>query len=1686
MAKSIRAITLLIAAVAVALLAAASTSAAKAQEGSSLTDRQLLIGLYLSTGGPATWTNRDGWLSNNPINEWHGVGVNRAGRVIRLTLPNNGLTGRIPSGVDRLLGSTGVSLALEKVDFSGNQLSGEIPPSFVNLAPNLETLNFSRNQLSGPIPAELGRLSRLKELDLDYNSLSGNLPPELGSLSNLSVLRLGSNDLTGPIPPEWRQLRSLTILGLGNNTLTGRIPPELGQLSNLTRFSVWENVLSGPIPPQLGRLSRLTKLTLGNNLLSGEIPAELTRLSNLEDLGLSGNALTGCIPNALLEIPTNDFHRLDLPPCDLPKTESKYDTDGDGLIEISNLEQLDAIRYDNDGDGVPNTPAGDAAAADEAAYAAAFPTGAGESVCNECNGYDLTRSLDFKDPGSYASGRVNTAWTTGQGWLPILSHNGSYHTFRPGFVFDGNRHVIANLYVNRPNVAAEHGHGEAGLFTRIGAEATVRNIGLVDVDVTGPSAGALAGRLEGGSITRSYATGEVSGEWSAGGLVASNERVGRSIGGSATEWFTPSITASYASVKVSSSMGSSGGLVGISDGDITASYAAGNVSGDGTSGGLVGSSYGGSITASYATGDASGGHNAGGLVGSNGGSVTASYATGNVSGREAGGLVGRNYGSITASYAAGKVMVNSGAGYLGGLVGSNDVTHEVNDDGDVIRRFIPVISYSYWDTETSGQATGIGQRPGATEDQNVPGLAGKTTRELQAPTGYTGIYAAWDDTGAGDVWHFSSGSQYPALKVDLDGDGTATWQEFGRQRTGQSTPPPAEEPVQEPEAPPEEEQDHEPEAPLDREKLADLLQNLLRPVNPLDSLLGYLADLGPDRVALISLYHSAGGEDWTRKDGWLEAQSLDDWYGVTVVNGRVVKIDLRGNGLSGKLTSSIRRLTALRELHLNRNELSGTLPSALAELNNLVSLNLSDNQFSGPPPAGLERLAKLKLLRLDENVLSGELGWGQDKELDQPFASLEYLYLGDNSLRGGISVLGNFRSLKTLDIGNNNFSGPVPETLGDLTALTTLLLNGNSGLSGCVPLELKFQTRLRNVTPLPFCPPPEHREEKVALATLYVDTKGSGNHKALIDRYEILKDNLGDRNGVKLNKGYETGGGRPWNEREDDHIGNWWIEKAEGTEWATSFYYPPGSGTLFIEYIYQNAGWLTQGNWSNWRWESARNPISTWEGVTVHERTGHVIGLDLSGNNLRGEIPPELGNLTHLQWLDLSGNSLDGNIPNELSDLSNLERLDLSSNNLEGAIPQEFRNLKSLTHLNLSSNSLSEYIPWQLREMLPRYRGSLENLYLYDNQLKGCIPRSLLTQLEDDMEEALAAIKRTNTASYDWDWALPKDWENAVNGWIRPTYGLWLPPCAPPPPELALEELALEELVLGERALEDAHEDHSTDKLALLAIKNHFVSAGSDSDEFSHWKDDNLNLLTPRDGCGVGGWHGVETASRDTWTGNSYSETCRIIGLSLDKRELKGTIPKEIGYLTKLETLNLSHNCLRGSIPAELGHLRELKSLGLNSQGSRYVKQCESRSSLSGELPPEFGRLRSLTMLNLFDNPGLNGELPLEFGNLTQLEHIKLEHTGFNGCMPPPLVQNFAAPLATDVVAPLLAFGAVTAFTAITKVPLHFVAKRIISPIISKTIGTVLDPVIKPGAEHSVPWLGSELHGVELYCGQAP
>ena len=260
------------------------------------------------------------------------------------------------------------------------------------------------------------------------------------------------------------------------------------------------------------------------------------------------------------------------------------DADGDGLIGVHTLSQLDAVRHDLDGDGAP-------AAAGASGYAAAFGvTGAGTVPCaaaGGCRGYELGSDLDFDTNGSGGPDAGDAWWDGGAGWLPLGTAAEPFTA-----VFEGNGRVVRGLFVRRDDVA--------GLFGATGSSGVVRGVGVTAVDVTGGTAvGGLVG-VNGGLVTGSHATGRVAGEEAVGGLVGRNAGDGVVVG-------------SYAAVQVSGAT-SAGGLVGANAGRVAAVQATGRVSGTRRVGGLVGYNR-GALEAGYATGRVRGEAETGGLVG---------------------------------------------------------------------------------------------------------------------------------------------------------------------------------------------------------------------------------------------------------------------------------------------------------------------------------------------------------------------------------------------------------------------------------------------------------------------------------------------------------------------------------------------------------------------------------------------------------------------------------------------------------------------------------------------------------------------------------------------------------------------------------------------------------------------------------------------------------------------------------------------------------------------------------------------------------------------------------------------------------------------------------------------------------------------------------------------------------------
>ena len=234
------------------------------------------------------------------------------------------------------------------------------------------------------------------------------------------------------------------------------------------------------------------------------------------------------------------------------------------------------------------------------------PTVVNKEIWNLSDLNKIGRDWEYPIDGRYtlmadidASDTIN--WDGGKGFKPITLVGR----------FDGNGHVIQNLYINRLEEAY------IGLFGIVYGE--VLNIGVENVQVVGKwNVGGLVGKNR-GTVEQSYLTGLVVGNYSAGGLVG---------------WNDGTVTQSYSTGSVVGEEYLSG-LVGYNTGTVTQSYSMGLVVGNYSAGGLVGyNDSNGTVTQSYSAGSVSGKQNVGGLVGVNdGGTVTDSYWDINTSGQ---------------------------------------------------------------------------------------------------------------------------------------------------------------------------------------------------------------------------------------------------------------------------------------------------------------------------------------------------------------------------------------------------------------------------------------------------------------------------------------------------------------------------------------------------------------------------------------------------------------------------------------------------------------------------------------------------------------------------------------------------------------------------------------------------------------------------------------------------------------------------------------------------------------------------------------------------------------------------------------------------------------------------------------------------------------------------------------------
>ena len=242
-----------------------------------------------------------------------------------------------------------------------------------------------------------------------------------------------------------------------------------------------------------------------------------------------------------------------------------------------------------------------------------------------------------------------------------------------------------------------------------------------------------------------------------------------------------------------------------------------------------------------------------------------------------------------------------------------------------------------------------------------------------------------------------------------------------------------------------------------------------------------IAQVSPsERQALIDLYNATNGDEWTNTTKgdrpWLinDPNSLvSDWYGVSVHENKVVRIDLlrnnlrgqipfsigdfpelhtlilRNNTLTGSIPNTIGNLTSLETLNIFGSGLTGTIPESIGNLLELYKLDLSSNNLTGSIPTGIDGLTKLREVILSRNNLSGVIPTNIGN-----LSNLRVLRLEANSISGTIPFsIGNLNSVTEISLHFNQLSGTIPTSLGNLTSVVRIALSGNK-LTGSIPSSL--------------------------------------------------------------------------------------------------------------------------------------------------------------------------------------------------------------------------------------------------------------------------------------------------------------------------------------------------------------------------------------------------------------------------------------------------------------------------------------------------------------------------------------------------------------------------------------------------------------------------------------------------------
>ncbi|GLJ39920.1 hypothetical protein SUGI_0816250 [Cryptomeria japonica] len=374
------------------------------------------------------------------------------------------------------------------------------------------------------------------------------------------------------------------------------------------------------------------------------------------------------------------------------------------------------------------------------------------------------------------------------------------------------------------------------------------------------------------------------------------------------------------------------------------------------------------------------------------------------------------------------------------------------------------------------------------------------------------------------------------------------------------------------------------------------------------------------------------------------------------------------NNLTGSIPTELGRLDKLQYISVNDNKLNTQIPAALGNSSSLEvlfiggytqlyeTLYLQFNNFIGPIPDSIGKLKSVNELLITSNNISGSI-----PESISGLISVEVLDFSDNSLDGKIPKgITEYTALKRLILSQNKLIGNIPFSMGSCPSMTELILSSNS-LSGGIPRTLSNCTSLR----------------KIKLSNNSLNGSFDINYPPSL---EVLSANTNDFSGtlpvslaictklqlLDLRRSHLRGALPLYLANfQELRVLSLGYNQLQGTFPAgmvnlTSLQVLDLSNNKFDGQIPSNLenlqGFAKRGDPQipgNSLYEDIRIVIKKHEYRLDYVMAANTI-LDLSSNNLSGQIPESIMNLSSLRLLNLSGNHFTGNckiMPTELEEL---------------------------------------------------------------------------------------------------------------------------------------------------------------------------------------------------------------------------------------------------------------------------------------------------------------------------------------------------------------------------------------------------------------------------------------------------